>query len=140
MGTLDLNVLRSYYAVEDIVLEPTDSDQHLLELDCIADLGVRVFTGCVYQQPHYRLHKKFLYCLYNNITASAVFFGRILMSEAPPEMRQYYINMIERLTNKENDMGAWDATSHEEWAAQQEAAKAAEEAAAAESTPPADPA
>jgi hypothetical protein len=62
------------------------------------------------------------------------------MSEAPPEMRKYYINMIERLTNKENDMGAWDATSHEEWAAQQEAAKAAEEAAAAESTPPADPA
>jgi adenylate cyclase len=82
------------------------------ELDCIAvkgkTEGVRIFTLATFQPEHYKLHKKYLKAYYDGEWEGAIFLAKQLKSEGPPEMRQYYCNLIERM--EEGKPESWDGT------------------------------
>ena len=102
-----------------LVLGPITADQvkdeyPVVELDCIAvkgkKEGVRIFTVATYQEDHYKLHKKYLKAYYdgNWDEGGAIFQAKQLTKSSPPEMRQYYINMVERM--EEGKPADWDGT------------------------------
>ena len=102
-----------------LVLGPLTAEQvkdeyPVVELDCIAvkgkKEGVKIFTVCTYMEEHYTLHKKYLMAYYNGDwdSGGAIFLAKRLVEEGPPEMRQYYTNMIERLEEGKPDN--WDGT------------------------------
>ena len=89
----------------------------VVELDTIAvkgkTEGVQVYSLATYTPEHYKLHRKFLFSYYAGNWKEAAFFAEQLKSEAPTEMRQYYVNMLERLSEgcPENWDGTYRATS-----------------------------
>jgi adenylate cyclase len=87
LGTLTAQQVRDEY--------PT------VELDTIAvkgkQQGVTIYTVSTYQPEHYKLHRKFLSSYYAGNWKEAWFFAEQLRVSGPADMRQYYINMIERL-------------------------------------------
>jgi adenylate cyclase len=102
-----------------IVLGPITAEQvrdeyDVIELDCIAvkgkTEGVKIYTVAVYQEEHYKLHKKYLMAYYqgNWDAGGAIFLAGRLSVEGPPDMRQYYKNMIERMEEGKPDN--WDGT------------------------------
>jgi adenylate cyclase len=95
-----------------LTAEQVKDEYPVVELDCIAvkgkTEGVKIYTPCVYQEEHYKLHKKYLKSYYDGIWDSAIFFAKDLEINGPTELRQYYHNMIERmLEGKPED---WDGT------------------------------
>lgn len=86
----------------------------VVELDCIAvkgkKEGVKIYTVCTYQEDHYKCHKKYLKSYYdgNWDDGGAIFQAKQLSQKAPPDMRQYYINMAERM--EEGKPADWDGT------------------------------
>lgn len=94
--------------------ELVQDEYPVVELDCIAvkgkTEGVRIYTVATYQEDHYKTHKKYLKAYYdgNWDEGGAIFLAKQLSQKAPPEMRQYYINMVERMeAGKPAD---WDGT------------------------------
>ena len=94
--------------------ELVQDEYPVVELDCIAvkgkTEGVRIFTVATYQEDHYKAHKKYLKAYYdgNWTDGGAMFQAKQLSVVAPPEMRQYYLNMVERM---EAGLPAdWDGT------------------------------
>jgi adenylate cyclase len=92
--------------------EQVKDEYPTVELDCIAvkgkTEGVKIFTIAAYQPEHYKLHKKYLKAYYDGEWDAAIFLAKQLMIEGPPEMRQYYTNMIERMEEGKPD--TWDGT------------------------------
>lgn len=86
------------YGVSNCSLD-CNSAPHMVEIDTIVHQGrtVRLYTAVVYFPDHHKLHKKFLKAYYANKWAGAVFLARQLKADGPTEMRQYYINMIDRM-------------------------------------------
>ena len=86
----------------------------VVELDCIAvkgkTEGVKIYTVATYQEEHYKLHKKYLKAYYEGIweDGGAIFLAKQLSIEGPPDMRDYYKNMIERMEEGKPDN--WDGT------------------------------
>lgn len=102
-----------------LVLGPVTAEQvkdeyPIVELDCIAvkgkTEGVKIFSICAYQEDHYKLHKKYLKAYYdgNWEDGGAIFLASQLSVDGPPNMRQYYLNMIERMSEGRPDN--WDGT------------------------------
>ena len=91
----------------------------VVELDTIAvkgkTEGVKIYTICTYQDDHYKMHKKYLLAYYHGDwdEGGAIFFAKQLAKLGPPGMRQYYINMIDRMeAGKPADWnGTYRATS-----------------------------
>ena len=85
-----------------------------VELDCIAvkgkTEGVKIYTIAAYQEDHYKLHKKYLKAYYEGFweDGGAIFLAKQLSVEGPPDMRQYYKNMVERMEEGKPDN--WDGT------------------------------
>ena len=85
-----------------------------VELDCIAvkgkTEGVKIYTIAAYQEDHYKLHKKYLKAYYEGAwdDGGAIFLAKQLSIEGPPDMREYYKNMIERMEDGKPDN--WDGT------------------------------
>ena len=85
-----------------------------VELDCIAvkgkTEGVKIYTIAAYQEEHYKLHKKYLKAYYEGSweDGGAIFLAKQLSVESPPDMRDYYKNMIERMEQGKPDN--WDGT------------------------------
>lgn len=92
--------------------EQVEDEYPTVELDCIAvkgkTEGVKIFTIAAYQPDHYKLHKKYLKAYYDGEWEAAIFLAKQLMAEGPPEMRQYYTNMVERMEEGKPD--TWDGT------------------------------
>jgi adenylate cyclase len=100
-----------------IVLGPRTADQvkaryPVIEMDNIAvkgkTEGVRIYTLATYQPEHYKLHKKYLKAYYDGNWEGAIFLAKQLKADSPPHVRQYYINMIERM--EEGKPESWDGT------------------------------
>lgn len=94
--------------------EAVKAEYPVIELDNIAvkgkKEGVKIYTVATYHEEHYKLHKKYLKAYYdgNWEDGGAIFLAKQLSIESPPEMRQYYINMIERM--EEGKPEDWDGT------------------------------
>jgi adenylate cyclase len=94
--------------------EQVKDEYPVIELDCIAvkgkKEGVKIFTLATYHEDHYKLHKKYLKAYYdgNWSDGGAIFLAKQLTTSAPPELRQYYYNMIERMEEGKPD--TWDGT------------------------------
>jgi adenylate cyclase len=89
-----------------LIIGPTTAelvkdDFPTVELDCIAvkgkSIGLNIFTIAAYQPDHYRLHKKYLKAYYDSEWPGAIFIAKILKTEGPIEMREYYDKMVERM-------------------------------------------
>ena len=84
----------------------------VVELDTIAvkgkTEGVQVYSLATYTPEHYKLHRKFLFSYYAGNWKEAAFFAEQLKSDSPKEMRQYYVNMLDRLA--EGCPEGWDGT------------------------------
>jgi adenylate cyclase len=102
-----------------IILGPETAEQvkdeyPVVELDTIAvkgkNEGVKIFTVATCQEEHYKLHKKYLKAYYdgNWEEGGAIFLAERLSLEGPPDLRQYYKNMVERM--KEGKPDNWDGT------------------------------
>ena len=102
-----------------IILGPETAEQvkdeyPVVELDTIAvkgkTEGVKIFTVATCQEEHYKLHKKYLKAYYdgNWEEGGAIFLAERLSLEGPPDLRQYYKNMVERM--KEGKPDNWDGT------------------------------
>ena len=100
-----------------IVLGPDTAEQvkdeyDVVELDCIAvkgkTEGVKIYTLATYHEDHYKLHKKYLKAYYDGEWEGAIFLAKQLKVQGPPELRQYYCNMIERM--EEGKPENWDGT------------------------------
>lgn len=102
-----------------IILGPETAEQvkdeySVVELDTIAvkgkTEGVKIFTVATCQEEHYKLHKKYLKAYYdgNWEDGGAIFLAERLSLEGPPDLRQYYKNMVERM--KEGKPDNWDGT------------------------------
>lgn len=95
-----------------LTAEQVKDDYPVAELDCIAvkgkTEGVKIFTLAIFQPEHYKLHKKYLKAYYDGEWEGAIFLAKQLKAEGPPEMRQYYYNMIERM--EEGKPESWDGT------------------------------
>lgn len=92
--------------------EQVKDEYDTVELDCIAvkgkKEGVKIFTLSTYQPDHYKLHKKYLLAYYHGDWEAAIFLAKQLKADGPPDMRQYYCNMIERM--QEGKPENWDGT------------------------------
>ena len=94
--------------------EQVKDEYPVVELDCIAvkgkSEGVKIYTVCTYQEEHYKQHKKYLKAYYdgNWEDGGSIFLAKQLSVEGPPDMRQYYINMVERMEQGKPDN--WDGT------------------------------
>ena len=94
--------------------EAVKAEYPVIELDNIAvkgkKEGVKIYTVATYHEEHYKLHKKYLKAYYdgNWEDGGAIFLAKQLSTESPPEIRQYYINMIERM--EEGKPEDWDGT------------------------------
>jgi adenylate cyclase len=97
-----------------LTAEQVKDEYPVVELDTIAvkgkTEGVKIFTPCVCQDEHYKLHKKYLKAYYdgNWEDGGAVFLAERLSIEGPPDLRQYYKNMVERM--QEGKPENWDGT------------------------------
>jgi adenylate cyclase len=97
-----------------LTAEQVEDEYPVVELDTIAvkgkTEGVKIFTPCVCQEEHYKLHKKYLKAYYdgNWEEGGAIFLAERLSIEGPPDLRQYYKNMVERM--KEGKPENWDGT------------------------------
>ena len=95
-----------------LTAEQVKDEYPVVELDTIAvkgkNEGVKIYGLATYTQDHYKLHKKFLISYYAGNWKEASFFADTLKSDGPVEMRQYYINMLERLN--EGCPANWDGT------------------------------
>ena len=86
----------------------------VIELDNIAvkgkKEGVKIYTVCTAQEEHYKLHKKYLLAYYHGDweDGGAIFLAERLAIEGPPDLRQYYKNMAERM--REGKPANWDGT------------------------------
>jgi len=100
-----------------LTAEQVKDEYPVVELDTIAvkgkKEGVQIFGLATYQPEHYKLHKKYLSSYYSGNWKEAIFFAGQLQMDGPVEMRQYYINMIERMEEgcPENWDGTFRATS-----------------------------
>lgn len=100
-----------------LTAEQVKDEYPVVELDTIAvkgkTEGVQVYSVATYTQEHYKLHKKFLFSYYAGNWKESSFFAEQLKNDGPVEMRQYYVNMIERLAEgcPENWDGTYRATS-----------------------------
>ena len=96
----------------ELTAKQVDDEYPSVELDCIAvkgkNEGVKIFTLATYQPEHYKLHKKYLLAYYHGDWEAAIFLAKQLKADGPPETRQYYINMIERMEEGKPDN--WDGT------------------------------
>jgi adenylate cyclase len=98
----------------ELTAEQVKDEYPVVELDCIAvkgkTEGVKIFTVAAYQEEHYKLHKKYLLAYYqgNWDEGGAIFLAERLAIEGPPDMRQYYCNMAERMSEGKPDN--WDGT------------------------------
>ena len=83
-----------------------------VELDTIAvkgkTEGVKIYGLSWYIPEHYKLHKKFLIAYYQGEWVGAIFFAKELAANGPKDLRQYYLNMIERM--EEGKPENWDGT------------------------------
>lgn len=95
-----------------LTAEQVKDEYPVVELDCIAvkgkKEGVKIFTLATYQPEHYKLHKKYLACYYSGNWSEAMFFAKQLEVDGPVEMRHYYTNMIERMSDGVPE--TWDGT------------------------------
>ena len=102
-----------------MVLGPETAEQvkdeyPVVELDCIAvkgkTEGVKIYTVCTYHEDHYKLHKKYLLAYYHGDweDGGAIFLAKHLVKNGHPNLRQYYLNMIERM--EEGKPESWDGT------------------------------
>jgi len=98
----------------DRTAELVKDEYPVVELDCIAvkgkTEGVKIYTVATYIEDHYKLHKKYLKAYYdgNWEDGGAIFLAKQLTKDSPVEMRQYYVNMIERM--EEGKPENWDGT------------------------------
>jgi adenylate cyclase len=95
-----------------LTAKQVEDEYPTVELDCIAvkgkTEGVKIFTLATYQPDHYKLHKKYLLAYYHGDWEGAIFLAKQLQAEGPPDVRQYYTNMIERM--QEGKPESWDGT------------------------------
>ena len=97
--------------------ELVKDEYDVVELDTIAvkgkKEGVQVYSLATYLPEHYKLHRKFLFSYYAGNWKEASFFAEQLRVDGPTEMRQYYVNMLERFDEgcPENWDGTYRATS-----------------------------
>ena len=102
-----------------IVLGPVTAEQvkhvyPVVELDNIAvkgkKEGVKIYTVCTCHEDHYKLHKKYLLAYYHGDweDGGAIFLAKQLAKSGPPDLRQYYTNMIQRMEEGKPDN--WDGT------------------------------
>ena len=96
----------------ELTAEQVKDEYPVIELDCIAvkgkTEGVKIFTVATYYEDHYKLHKKYLKAYYDGEWEGAIFLAKQLKASAPSDLRQYYINMIERM--EEGKPANWDGT------------------------------
>lgn len=98
-----------------LTAEQVKDEYDIVELDNIAvkgkKEGVQIFGLATYLPDHYKLHKKYLSSYYSGHWKEAIFFAGQLQVDGPVEMRQYYINMIERMNEgcPENWNGTYKA-------------------------------
>jgi adenylate cyclase len=95
-----------------LTAEQVKDEYPVVELDCIAvkgkTEGVKIFTLSTFQPEHYKLHKKYLKAYYDGEWEGSIFLANQLKIDGPPDMRQYYCNMIERM--EEGKPETWDGT------------------------------
>jgi adenylate cyclase len=100
-----------------LTAEQVKDEYPVVELDTIAvkgkTEGVKIFTPAVYQPEHLKVHKKYLLGYYHGDWDAAIFLAKQLKADGPPETRQYYSNMIERMEEGKPDNwdGVYRATS-----------------------------
>ena len=96
----------------ELTAEQVKDEYDVVELDCIAvkgkTEGVKIFTLATYHEDHYKLHKKYLKAYYDGEWEGAIFLAKQLKQLGPPEIRQYYCNMVERMEEGKPDN--WDGT------------------------------
>lgn len=98
----------------ELTAEQVKDEYPVVELDCIAvkgkTEGVKIYTLCTCHEDHYKLHKKYLLAYYHGDwdEGGAIFLAKNLVKVGPPELRQYYLNMIERM--EEGKPENWDGT------------------------------
>lgn len=98
----------------ELTAEQVKDEYPVVELDTIAvkgkTEGVKIYTLATYHEDHYKLHKKYLKAYYdgNWDEGGAIFQAKQLTKSSPTGMRQYYLNMIERM--EEGKPENWDGT------------------------------